>query len=243
MPAPVVLDQAIAREFVRYAHLVANRGYIHNTLGNIVMRVPHSDFPHGLAYTKHAEISLEEMDESNIVITDIPTSRIVWGERMTSVGHNLSREILRLRPDISATIHVHDDAVLSLYSSGADLEFKVLSLDPPFVLGKPVHFVPAHVDVEADVSSVADFVQGTNSVILVGHGLTTFGRNVSEAYHRLNTLTAEVRRVLAAEQHAAVTGTRPAYRAQHEIEEMYRFAERIIYPTRADHVMHEEAAE
>ena len=165
------------------------------------MRVPHPDFAHGLAYTKHAEISLEEMDESNIVITDIPTSRIVWGERMTSVGHNLSREILRLRPDINATIHVHDDAVLSLYSSGAPPEFKVLSLDPPFVLGKPVHFVPAHVDVEADVSSVADFVQNTNSVVLVGHGLTTFGRNISEAYHRLNTLTAEVRRVLAAEQH------------------------------------------
>ena len=229
MPAPVVFDPAIARTFVRYARLVAGRGYIHNTLGNIVLRVPHPDYAHGLAYTKHAEVSLEEMDESNIVITDIPTSRIVWGSRMTSVGHNLSREILRLRPDINATIHVHDDAVLSL--------------DPPFVLGKPVHFVPAHVDVEADVSSVADFVQGTNSVILVGHGLTTFGRNISEAYHRLNTLTAEVRRVLAAEQHAAVTGTRPAYRSQHEIEEMYRFAERIIYPTRADHVMHEEAAE
>jgi hypothetical protein len=34
-----------------------------------------------------------------------------------------------------------------------------------------------------------------------------------------------------------------AYRSQREIEEMYRFAERVIYPTRADNVMHEEAAE
>ena len=163
---------------------------------------------------------------------------------MTSVGHNLSREILRLRPDINATIHVHDDAVLSLYSHvGAEPEFKVLSLDPPFVLGKPVHFVPAHVDVEADVSSVAGFIQDTNLVVLVGHGLTALGRNVSEAYHRLNTFTAEVRRCLLAEQVAALKGTTPAYRAQPEIEAMYRFAERIIYPTRPDHVMHEEAAE
>jgi ribulose-5-phosphate 4-epimerase/fuculose-1-phosphate aldolase len=243
MPTPIAFDPAIGRQFIKYARLVAGRGYIHNTLGNIVMRAPHPDFPHGLAYTKHAEISLEEMEVANIVITDVPTTRILWGERMTSVGHNLSREILRLRPDINATIHVHDDAVLSLYSSGAPPEFKVLSLDPPFVLGKPVHFVPAHVDVEADVSSVASFVQGTNSVVLVGHGVTTFGRNISEAYHRLNTLCAEVRRVLQAEQHAAVTGTKPAYRGQHEIEDMYRFAERIIYPTRADNVMHEEAAE
>ncbi len=243
MPTPVVFDPAIGRQFVKYARLVAGRGYVHNTLGNIVMRVPHPDFPHGLAYTKHAEISLEEMEVENIVITDVPTTRIVWGERMTSVGHNLSREILRLRPDLGATIHVHDDAVLSLYSSGAPLEFKVLSLDPPFVLGKPVHFVPAHVDVEADVSSVASFVQNTNSIVLVGHGLTTFGRNVSEAYHRLNTMTAEIRRCIVAEQHAALRGTKPAYRSQQEIEEMYRFAERIIYPTRADNVMHEEAAE
>jgi ribulose-5-phosphate 4-epimerase/fuculose-1-phosphate aldolase len=241
MVTAISLDPDVGREFVRYAHLVAGRGYIHNTLGNIVRRVAHADFSHGLAYTKHAEISLEEMDESNIVITDVPTSRIVWGERMTSVGHNLSREILRLRPDINATIHVHDDAVLSLYSSGAPPEFKVLSLDPPFVLGKPVHFVPSHVDVEADVSSVASFVHDTNAVILVGHGLTTFGRTLSEAYHRLNTLTAEVRRVLAAEQHAAVSGTRPAYRAPHEIDEMYRFAERIIYPVRPDRVMQDAA--
>jgi ribulose-5-phosphate 4-epimerase/fuculose-1-phosphate aldolase len=243
MPTPVVFDPDVGRQFVKYARLVAGRGYVHNTLGNIVMRVPHPDFPHGLAYTKHAEISLEEMEAGNIVITDVPTSRIVCGERMTSVGHNLSREILRLRPDVGATLHVHDDAAIALYGSGAPHEFKVLSLDPPFVLGKPVHFVPAHVDVEADVSSVASFVQDTNSIVLVGHGITTFGRNISEAYHRMNTLTAEIRRCMQAEQQAALRGTTVAYRARQEIEAMYRFAERIIYPTRADHVMHEEAAE
>jgi ribulose-5-phosphate 4-epimerase/fuculose-1-phosphate aldolase len=238
---PITFDPAIGRQFIRYARLVAGRGYVHNTLGNIVMRVPHPDFPHGLAYTKHAEISLEEMELENIVITDVPTSRIVWGERMTSIGHNLSREILRLRPDVDATIHVHDDATIALLGSGAPHDFKVLSLDPPFVLGKPVHFVPAHVDVEADVSSVAGFIQDTNSVVLVGHGITTLGRTVSEAYHRLNTLTAEVRRCILAEQLAALRGTTIAYRSQQEIEDMYRFAERIIYPTRADKVMHDAA--
>lgn len=246
MSTPIAFDPAIGREFVKYARLLSARGYVHNTLGNIVMRVAHPDFPHGIAYTKHAEISLEEMEAGNIVVTDIPTSRILWGERMTSVGHNLSREILRLRPDIAATIHVHDDATIALLGALGEAnapEFKVLSLDPPFVLGKPVHFVPAHVDVEADVSSVASFIQSTNSVVLVGHGITTLGRTLSEAYHRLNTLTAEVRRCIVAEQIAALKGTRIAYRPTHEIEEMYRFAERIIYPTRAEDVMRDEAAQ
>src|SRR2546422_1243134 len=54
-------------------------------------------------------MSLEEVEAEQLVATDIPTSRILHGEGITSIGHNLSREILRLRPDINATIHVHDE--------------------------------------------------------------------------------------------------------------------------------------
>jgi ribulose-5-phosphate 4-epimerase/fuculose-1-phosphate aldolase len=234
------VDAEVAKTFLRYARLLAARGYVHNTLGNIVVRVPHPGYPHGVAYTKHAELSLEEMEAANIVITDIPSSRVLAGERITSIGHNLSREILRLRPDIHATIHVHDDALIAFLGSGAFREVRMLSLDLPFVLGKPIHYVPAHVDVEADVSGVKDFIQGTNAVVLVGHGVTTLGRTLSEAYHRLNSLTAEVRRNIAAELLAARAGTRPQYRSDAEVESMYRFAESIIYPKRAEKVMQED---
>ena len=240
MATPVEFDPEIGRLLLKYARLLCARGYIHNTLGNIVIRVPHPDFPHGVAYTKHAELSLEEMELENIVITDIPTSRVLHGTKITSIGHNLSREILRLRPDIHATIHVHDDSMIALLGSGAASEVKMLSLDPPYVLGKPVYYVPGHVDVEADVSGVKDFIQGTNSVVLVGHGITALGRNVSEAYHRLNTLTAEARRNIQAELLAAAKGSRPHYRSPAELESMYRFAETIIYPKRAEKVMRED---
>jgi len=232
-------DPELCKVFLRYARLLAARGYVHNTLGNIVMRVPHPEFEHGLAYTKHAELSLEEMDARNIVITDIPTSRVLCGDKVTSVGHNLSREILRLRPDIHATVHVHDDSLIAFLAAGFR-EVRMLSLDPPFVLGKPVHYVPANVDVEADVSGVRDFIQNTNTVVLVGHGVTSLGRTLSEAYHRLNTLVAETRRNIEAELLAAATGTRPAYRDDAEVQAMYRHAEAIIYPKRAERVMQDE---
>ncbi|HEX5611575.1 MAG TPA: class II aldolase/adducin family protein, partial [Burkholderiales bacterium] len=124
MGASVTFDPAIGRTLLKYARMLCARGYVHNTLGNIVLRVPHPDYPHGVGYTKHAELSLEEMELENIVITDIPTSRVLHGSRITSVGHNLSREILRLRPDIQATIHVHDDALIALLGSGAVKEVK-----------------------------------------------------------------------------------------------------------------------
>jgi ribulose-5-phosphate 4-epimerase/fuculose-1-phosphate aldolase len=240
MTPTVTFDPALGDQLLKYARMLCARGYVHNTLGNIVLRAPHPDYPHGLAYTKHAELSLEEMTPENIVITDIPTNKVLHGNRVTSIGHNLSREILRLRPDIHATIHVHDDAMIAFLGSGAFTEVRMLSLDPPYVLGKPVHYVPGHVDVEADVSGVKDFIQETNTVVLVGHGITTMGRNLSEAYHRLNTLTAEVRRNIQAELLALAKGSTPAYRSQAELDSMYRFAEAIIYPKRASEVMKED---
>ena len=233
-------DPAVVRTFLRYARMLSARGYVHNTLGNIVMRVPHPDYPYGVALTKPAEMSLEEVEAEDLVLTDIPTSRVLHGERITSIGHNLSREILRLRPDAQATIHVHDDAMIAFFGSGAFREVRMLSLDLPFVLGKPIHYVPAHVDVEADVSGVKDFIQGTNAVVLLGHGITTLGRTISEAYHRLNSLTAEIRRNVAAELLAARAGSQPLYRSAQEVEAMYRYAEAIIYPRRAEKVMHDD---
>jgi ribulose-5-phosphate 4-epimerase/fuculose-1-phosphate aldolase len=237
MASSVVFDQAIADEFLRYAGMVARRGYIHNTLGNMAARAPHPDFEHGLAYTKHAEVSLEEINSGNLVITDIPTSALLHGTRITSVGHNLNREILRLRPDINAVIHVHDDATVAFFASGGFSEVGVLSLDLPFILGKWPHYVDAHMDVESDVEPVAGFIQDTNSLVLLSHGVTTLGRSLSEAYHRLNAFTSEVRRNVQAEQLAAIKGTKPLYRSREEVEEMHRLAERIIYPDRAESVM------
>ena len=58
MVSTIEFDTDLGAHFIRYAHMVARRGYVHNTLGNMVMRKPHPDFEHGVAYTKHAEISL-----------------------------------------------------------------------------------------------------------------------------------------------------------------------------------------
>ncbi|MGI9335584.1 MAG: class II aldolase/adducin family protein [Gammaproteobacteria bacterium] len=233
----VAFNPSVGAQFLRYAHRVAARGLVHNTLGNMAVRVEAAGFRHGVAYTKHAEISLEEMEMSNIVITDIPTSEILYGNAMTSVGHNLNREILRQRPDIHAVIHVHDDDTIAYFGSGGFETVGVLSLDLPFIHGKPPYYLPADVDVENDAKRIGAFIQDTNCLVLLGHGVTTLGRSLSEAYHRLTAFTSEVRRVIAAEHLAALKGTKVQYRSNEEIERMYRLSERVIYPDRAQDVL------
>ena len=230
--SPVVFDAKIAEQIVRYGQMVVKRGYIHNSLGNIAIRVPHPGYPHGIAYTKHSTISLEEMTIDNVVITDIPTTDLLHGSIPTSVGHKLNREIFRLRPDVGAVIHVHHDETLAWLGSKPDREIKAVSLEYPYVMAKPPYIVPSHLDVEQDVDPLKEFVQQTNSLVMIRHGITTMGRNVSEAYHRLNTLTSEIRRNVQIETLCALKGTQGEYLSQKDVEWMYRYAEEVIYPTK-----------
>jgi len=228
----ITFDARIAEQLLRYARLVVARGYVHNSLGNIAIRAPHEGFPHGVAYTKHAEVSLEEMTIDNVVVTDIPTPALLHGHVPTSVGHNLNREILRLRPDVGAVIHAHHDETIAYFAAGGVKELRVLSLEFPYVMALPPYVVPSHLDVENDVGPIADFIAGTNAILMENHGVTTLGRSVSEAYHRLNTLASEVRRSILSERLAAIRGTETHYLAQDAVDWMYRYAESVIYPSR-----------
>ena len=228
--APVEFQPDVAERLIKYGRMVVARGYIHNSLGNIAIRVPHPAYPHGVAYAKHAGVSLEEMEREHVVITDIPSGRLLHGTVPTSVGHQLNREILRLRPDINAVIHVHHDETIAHFAAGGRTTVKALSLEYPYVMAKPAYVVPSHLDVEADVGPIKEFIQDTNAVVMVGHGVTTLGRNVSEAYHRLNSLTSEVRRIVTAETLAAARGTKVSFLSDEEVRWMYERAEGVIYP-------------
>jgi len=232
MKREVPFDDRVADQLLRYARMVVARGYVHNSLGNIAIRAACPGYPHGVAYTKHAEVSLEEMTIDNVVVTDVPTPTLLYGAVPTSVGHNLNREILRLRPDVNAVIHAHHDETIALFAAGGVKELRVLSLEFPYVMALPPYLVPSHLDVENDVGPIADFIEGTNSILMENHGVTTLGRTLSEAYHRLNTLTSEVRRNILVERLAAIRGAEPHYLAADAVDWMYRYAESVIYPSR-----------
>lgn len=226
------LDPDVVQQILAYARRLAARGYVHNQLGNVAVRVAHADHPHGVIYTKHAGISLEDATADHIVITDVPTAALLYGTRPTSIGHQLNREILRLRPDVGAVIHVHHDDTIALFASRAVKELRVLSLEFPLIMGAPPVVLPSHVDVEQDVGPVGGFIQGTNAIIMENHGVTTLGATLAEAYYRLNTLAAEVRRVAQAEALAAAAGTEVAYLSTDAVDFMYRNARDLQYAAR-----------
>ena len=230
-PDPAVkADPAVAATYVRYAHMLARRGYVQSTLGGMVIRAPHPQYPDGIAYAKPAGVSLEEMSADDLVITDIPFGRILHGSAATSVGHQMNREILRLRPDVSCVIHLHHDETIALLAAGCD-EIRSFSLTFSYLMQKPLAYLPAHLNVEEDVGPIKTFIQDTNCIVMKRHGITVLGRTVSECYHRVNVYAAEVKRQIMVELLCAAKGTQPEYLSKEEMAWMFAQGDGVVYPT------------
>jgi len=56
------------------------------------------------------------------------------------------------------------------------------------------------------------------------------GRTVSECYHRVCILAAEVKRIILAELVGAARGVKPDTLTQEEMEWMYRHGDAVMYP-------------
>lgn len=227
--ATVKFDRGVAETYVRYAHRLAARGYVQSTLGGMVIRVPHSAHPDGIAYAKPAGVSLEEMSIDDLVITDIPYGRILYGTAATSVGHQMNREIMRLRPDVHCVIHLHHDETIALLAAGCD-EIRSFSLTMSYLMQKPLAYLPAHLNVEEDVGPIKTFIADTNCIVMKRHGITVLGRTVSECYHRVNVYHAEVKRQVMVEMLCAAKGTQPDYLRKEEMEWMYAHGDGVVYP-------------
>jgi ribulose-5-phosphate 4-epimerase/fuculose-1-phosphate aldolase len=230
-PDPRVrFDPATSKNYVTYAHRLAARGLVNSSVGGMVMRVPHPDYEQGICYAKPQGVSLEEVEVEDLVITDIPFGRLLAGERATTVGHQMNREILRLRPDVNAVIHLHHDEMIAFMAAGYDT-IRSFSLTFGFLMQKPLHYLPASINVEEDVAPIKTFIQGTNAIIMKRHGFTVLGRTVSEAYHRTCVLVSEIKRNIIVEQLCAANGRTPEYITDAELQRMFKEGDSVMYPT------------
>ena len=225
----VTFDPKVVKDYVTYAHRLAARGLVNSSVGGMVIRVAHPGHADGVCYAKPQGVSLEEVEDGDLVITDIPYGRILAGERATTVGHQMNREILRLRPDVNAVIHLHHDEMIAFMAAGYET-IRSFSLTYGYLMQKPAHYLPASINVEEDVGPIKEFIANTNCIIMKRHGFTVLGRTVSEAYHRTCVLVSEIKRNIIVEQLCAANGRTPEYITDEELATMYTHGDAVMYP-------------
>jgi L-fuculose-phosphate aldolase len=223
-----VLDESVITEWLRYASMVTRRGYVSSQLGNIALRVPHEQFAdHGVVYTKHVGVSLEEATRDNIIVTGVVSPELVHGHVGPSPGHRMNLRILEERRDVNAVIHLHIDEVLAYFMSTGLMHLPYLSCDTAIILGKPVKVLSPEINVEQDTRAVPSFIHDTNAFVMPNHGVTTVGRDVSMAYNRMNALVAEVRRLSYSMLLSGAAGRAVRHLSDREESELYELSSLI----------------
>jgi ribulose-5-phosphate 4-epimerase/fuculose-1-phosphate aldolase len=231
----IIPDDSVVDAFLCYARRVVQRGYVHSQLGNIAIRVRHEDYPeHGVCYTKHRGVSLEQATKENIIITEIPSRKLLYGLVEASIGHQLNTEVFRHRPDVNAVVHVHVDEAIAFFATTRLREFRFVSPNTAPILGMPPHILPPEENVELDAARIGTFIGATNAFIMPNHGITTLGPDLSSAYHRLNALVAEIRRVIQSVIISRSLDVSVPYLSDAEVEPLYALSRSIGLETTND---------
>lgn len=229
MPSNKTDSTVIIRAFLKYARLLSNRNLVCNTFGNIALKISDPTLGKEVIYTKHRGVSLEEMGRENIVVTDLATDSLLVGTIPPSIGHQMHREIFKLRPEVQALIHLHPDEIISYFSVFHAEGMPFISNDTALVLQSPVKVLPPEVNVEIDLGPLKEFIQGTNCIVMPHHGITVLGETLSEAYHRTCSVIAETKRATLARILAATAGRKMPAVADDEVEHMYKIGKSVIY--------------
>jgi L-fuculose-phosphate aldolase len=226
----VTPHSSVVSQLLCYADLCCRRGYVSNSLGNICLRVEDKQFPdEAVCYTKHRGVSLEEMQSSHVVITNIKDGQLLYGATEPSIGHQLNRKIFSERKDISAVIHLHANSVIAYFSATKNTKLPFISVDTPLILEKPVFVLDPGENVEVIPDSIPDFIHDTNCFVMPHHGITSVGQTLSQAYHRLNSVVAEIDRLIASMAICTKDQSELIYRSDVDVNNMFAEGRKIVY--------------
>jgi L-fuculose-phosphate aldolase len=124
--------------------------------------------------------------ESDLVITDVH-GKLLRGTKKPSSEFLMHELIYAERPEMGAVVHAHPPMTVGLALAGVTLAECVLS-ETCLVLG-PILTAPYSTPTTDEVPRVLrPYVRQSNAVIMDRHGALTYGRDLDEAYNRMEAM-------------------------------------------------------
>ncbi len=186
-------EDKLRRELVRFGKWLYRLGFMPGTSGNLSVRL---DRERLLATPTGASKYL--LRSADIVIVDLEGQQLAGSRRVTSeIGMHLA--IYRERPDVQAVVHSHPPVATAFACAGRPLD-EMFCQEAVMTLGSVPLASYATTGTDEVAASLAPFVSGHEAILLANHGAVTYGRDLSDAFLKMETLehVAQVR--LAAHQ-------------------------------------------
>src|SRR5207253_1238462 len=165
--------------------------------------------------------------EDDLIVVDVD-GRKLKGAHKPSSEYLMHQAAYQERPDVRAVVHAHPPITVALALAGVSLAQCVLS-ETCLVLG-PILIAPYSTPTTEEVPRVLKpFMRQTNAMVMDRHGAITLGRNLDEAYNRLEAMEHAAKITHAARVLGPVAPL-PA----HEVDKLQDLARRLGIPRAPD---------
>jgi L-fuculose-phosphate aldolase len=175
------IENELRRELVRVGKCLCRLGFMPGTSGNLSVRL---DQERVLATP--TGVSKNLLKGADIVTVDLDGRQLAGSRKVTSeVGMHLA--IYSRRADVNAVIHSHPPIATAFACAGRPLD-EMLCQEAVMTLGA----VPLARYATTGTSEVADslspLIPGHEAILMANHGAVTYGRNLTDAFHKMETL-------------------------------------------------------
>jgi len=206
-------QQQVKQDIVCICRMLHRKNYLAATDGNVSVRLG----DHLLVTPSGVNKGIMEAEQ---VLTVDLTGAVLAGAGQPSSEIQMHLLAYRLRADINAVVHAHLPYATACTLAGIDLLEPIL---PEVVI--TLGGIPTAPYATPGTSEVPEAIQGYlreyDAILLARHGAMTVGRNVVDAYNKMEKLEHTARVVLAARLQGPLPPLSPA-----EVEKLHRLREK-----------------
>jgi L-fuculose-phosphate aldolase len=206
-------EAQLKQDIVRICQMLHRKNYLAATDGNVSVRLGDR------VLVTPSGINKGLMEADQVITVDLK-GRVLAGEGRPTSEIRMHLLAYELRPDVSAVVHAHLPYATACTLAGISLLEPIL---PEVVItlgGIPTapYATPGSIEVPA---AIRDFLREYDAILLSRHGAMTVGRDVTDAYNKMEKLEHTARVVLA----ARLQGELPPL-PEAEVEKLRRLGEK-----------------
>jgi L-fuculose-phosphate aldolase len=190
-------QQQLKQEIVCICRMLHRKNYLAATDGNVSVRLGDR-----LLITPSG-VNKGIMEAEQILAVDL-SGRVLEGEGRPSSEIRMHLLAYELRPDIAAVVHAHLPYATGCTLAGINLLEPILP-EVVITLGGIPTAPYATPGTDEVPEAIRDFIQEYDALLLSRHGAMTVGRDVVDAYNKMEKLEHTARVVLAARLQGPVT--------------------------------------
>jgi len=168
----------LARHIVAVCRDLYEKGFVTATDGNVSTRLPNGNI---LATpTSVNKGRVHENDLVEVTLDGVP----VGAGRAPSMELGIHLFVYRERPDVRAVVHAHPPYATGFATARIPLD-QPLFPEVIFGLGAIPLAEFAAPSTPEMAASIAPFVKSSNAILLMNHGVVTYGRDLDDAYFKM----------------------------------------------------------